>query len=272
MGINRILSGQINSPSQVGRQSPEASPQTTPRVSTPLRPDRFTMGQSWQNRVSASGSNSRWGVQAYAEQQQKTDDVSAGQSVRAEEGDTAPEVASVIGEKGSAGEALLPEDVAKLQELQKIDQQVRAHEQAHMGAAGGLATSGISLAFKRGPDGQNYAVGGEVSIDTSRGATPRETIAKMVKVRAAALAPADPSGQDRKVAASASVLMGDARAELQLDQADKEVAQVVEQAGQKVVENGSGETSEQGSPASLGRYQQAQYQKSGAEEGTVVGR
>lgn len=228
------------------------------------------MGQSWQNRVSASGSNSRWGVQAYAEQQQKAGDALTGQAAQSEDGDTGTEAVSASGEKGSTGEVLLPEEIASLQELQKIDQQVRAHEQAHMGAAGGLATSGISLSFKRGPDGQNYAVGGEVSIDTSRGTTPRETIAKMMKVRAAALAPADPSGQDRKVAASASVAMGDARAELQLE-AKGDPSQVIEQAGQKVVGNGSGETSTQESPASRGQYQQGQYQKAGAGEGVVVG-
>jgi hypothetical protein len=50
-----------------------------------------------------------------------------------------------------------------------------------------------------------YAVGGEVSIDTSpvKG-DPQATIAKMEAIKRAALAPADPSGQDRSVASEAS--------------------------------------------------------------------
>ncbi|HEX6736041.1 MAG TPA: putative metalloprotease CJM1_0395 family protein, partial [Azonexus sp.] len=44
----------------------------------------------------------------------------------------------------------------------------------------------------------------DVSIDTSPGRTPEETIAKARQIRAAALAPADPSTQDRRVAAAAS--------------------------------------------------------------------
>ncbi len=102
----------------------------------------------------------------------------------------------------------------EIQELAETDRHVRAHEQAHLAAAGGLASGGASFEYQRGPDNQQYAVGGEVSIDVSPGRTPQETIAKAARIRAAALAPADPSGQDRAVAAAATAMATQASAEL----------------------------------------------------------
>ena len=58
---------------------------------------------------------------------------------------------------------LTQEEKAEVRELQKRDREVRAHEAAHRAAAGGLASGG-SYTYTRGPDGRNYAVGGEVSI------------------------------------------------------------------------------------------------------------
>lgn len=106
---------------------------------------------------------------------------------------------------------------ATLRQLQATDRKVRAHELAHLAASGGLATGAPSYTYQKGPDGVNYAVGGEVSIDTSPARTPEETIAKAATIIAAALAPADPSPQDRAVAAAASQLAQQARAELQAE-------------------------------------------------------
>ncbi len=103
---------------------------------------------------------------------------------------------------------------ALVRSLQARDQQVRAHEQAHLAASGGLATSGASYTYQKGPDGVSYAIGGEVSIDVSAGRTPEDTIARAATIRAAALAPADPSGQDRAVAAAASQMEQQAYAEV----------------------------------------------------------
>jgi beta-lactam-binding protein with PASTA domain len=98
---------------------------------------------------------------------------------------------------------LMPEQQLELRELQQTDRKVRAHEMAHIAASGGLASKGATFSYRTGPDGQRYAVGGEVSIDTSAGRTPEETLDKAARIKAAALAPADPSPQDRKVAAMA---------------------------------------------------------------------
>ena len=101
-----------------------------------------------------------------------------------------------------------------IDELQKTDRAVRAHERAHLAAAAGLAVGGATFSYQRGPDGQQYAVGGEVSIDASPGRTPEETIAKAASVQAAALAPVDPSAQDRAVAARAAQMKLQAELEL----------------------------------------------------------
>jgi hypothetical protein len=74
---------------------------------------------------------------------------------------------------------------------------------------------GASYSFQQGPDGQQYAIGGEVSVNLSTaGSSPEAVIAKMAQVRAAALAPADPSPQDFSVAATADAIAASAREEL----------------------------------------------------------
>lgn len=98
--------------------------------------------------------------------------------------------------------------------MKQRDREVKSHEQAHIAAGAGVVKGGAQYAYRKGPDGVNYAVGGEVAIDASKEKTPQATIAKMAKVRAAALAPADPSSQDRKVAAQAQATESSARAEL----------------------------------------------------------
>jgi hypothetical protein len=118
--------------------------------------------------------------------------------------------------KAVAGDSLHLSEEAKAEvaKLQSRDSDVRAHEQAHMAAGGGLVTSGASYTYEKGPDGRMYAVGGEVGIDTSpvKG-DPQATVAKAMHIEAAALAPADPSGQDRSVAAAAAAMASQAAAE-----------------------------------------------------------
>ena len=110
-------------------------------------------------------------------------------------------------------EGLGKDDIRLIAALAARDREVRAHEQAHLAAAGGLAVSGASFSYQRGPDGVNYAIGGEVRIDTSPGRTPEETISRAQIIRSAALAPSDPSAQDRAVAAQASRMEMEAKAE-----------------------------------------------------------
>jgi hypothetical protein len=102
----------------------------------------------------------------------------------------------------------------KVDELSARDQEVRTHEAQHQ-AVGGQYASAASFDFERGPDGKQYAVGGEVSIDVSEiPDDPQATIAKMEQVQRAALAPAEPSSQDRQVAAQAQQKAAEAQREL----------------------------------------------------------
>jgi hypothetical protein len=117
--------------------------------------------------------------------------------------------------KAKNGKTLTEDELKQLQQLQDRDREVRAHEAAHMAAAGGLATGGASFTYQKGPDGGNYAVGGEVNIDTSAVTNdPEATLRKAETIRRAALAPADPSSQDRKVAAAATQMQAQALADL----------------------------------------------------------
>lgn len=111
-----------------------------------------------------------------------------------------------------AASAQSPEERQVLQQLQARDREVRAHELAHVAAGAGLVRSGASFAYQRGPDGRFYAVGGEVSIDTSAvPGDPAATARKAEQIMRAALAPAQPSGQDRAVAAQAANMAMEAR-------------------------------------------------------------
>lgn len=102
----------------------------------------------------------------------------------------------------------------RIAELKARDQEVKVHEQAHA-AIGGQYAGAPSYEYETGPDGQQYAVGGEVRIDVSEVPNdPRATIQKMQQVKAAALAPAEPSNADRSVAAQASRTLMEAQAEL----------------------------------------------------------
>ncbi|MBD1391120.1 hypothetical protein IC617_16955 [Neiella sp. HB171785] len=101
-----------------------------------------------------------------------------------------------------------------IDQLEARDREVIAHEQAHA-AVGGQYAGAPSFDYQRGPDGQLYAVSGEVSIDIAPvPGDPVATIRKMRQVRAAALAPAEPSAQDRRVAQEAAQLIIEAQAQI----------------------------------------------------------
>lgn len=102
----------------------------------------------------------------------------------------------------------------EISELKRRDQEVRSHELAHA-AVGGAFTGSPNYSFETGPNGKKYAVEGEVSVDLSTvPGDPRATITKMQKVHAAALAPANPSVQDTRVAANAAQIILQAQSEL----------------------------------------------------------
>ncbi|MEM6532180.1 MAG: putative metalloprotease CJM1_0395 family protein [Myxococcota bacterium] len=118
----------------------------------------------------------------------------------------------------AANQELSASDQRKVQQLKARDAEVRAHEQAHLAAAGSLPTAGPFYEYETGPDGRRYAVGGEVKISAPEGQTPEETIRIQEQLIRAALAPAEPSNQDRRVAAGARAKIQQAK----VDQATEE--------------------------------------------------
>lgn len=114
----------------------------------------------------------------------------------------------------SGANALTEEEEKQVQELKTRDQEVRAHENAHKTAGGGYVGS-ITFETQTGPDGREYAIGGEAQIDASPvSGNPEATIRKMDIIVRAALAPAEPSSQDYAVARSAQQARLEAQREL----------------------------------------------------------
>ena len=109
---------------------------------------------------------------------------------------------------------LSKEEEQAVDQLRDRDQEVRNHEEAHARVGGPYAGS-PSYDYTVGPDNKRYAVSGSVPIDTAPiPEDPEGTIDKMEVVKAAALAPAQPSGQDIKVAGIAEQHKQQASAEL----------------------------------------------------------
>ena len=124
------------------------------------------------------------------------------------------------GEDGQLDEA----ERRQVERLEARDREVRQHEAAHRAAAGQYVRGGTQFSYQTGPDGKRYAVGGEVNIDTSRTGDPRVDLEKARTIQRAALAPAEPSGQDRAVAAQARSMALEAQREV-AEQAQREKTQ-----------------------------------------------
>ena len=168
----------------------------------------------------------------------------------AEEGEAGGEEEASGAPAGPAdptGRSLTQEELRQVQQLRARDREVRAHEQAHKAAAGPYAKGSPSFEYTTGPDGKRYAVGGEVQIDTSPVAgDPEATVRKAQTLRRAALAPAEPSPQDRRVAAQAAAMETRARQELQRER----TAEARDGRQEAAPENSDTASQETGSPSS----------------------
>lgn len=124
----------------------------------------------------------------------------------------------------ATGTSESPQDRREIERLRETDRKVRAHELAHIAAGGGVVSGAASYEYVRGPDGKLYAVAGEVPIDASPERTPEATLSKAEAIRRAALAPADPSGTDRQVAAQAAAMAAEARAQIAAEAAKQDAS------------------------------------------------
>ena len=124
------------------------------------------------------------------------------------------------------GDDLSTGERERVAELKKVDREVRAHEQAHLTRAGPYVTGGPTFTYVTGPDGRQYAVAGEVKLDMSPEEDPEATLRKAEAIQAAAVAPAEPSGQDRAVAAKAQRMAREAERELTEQRKERDEGEV----------------------------------------------
>lgn len=216
-------------------QSQESVPTNTAAPTTPSIESKPTLSPRL-NVVAATSDSEESGTST-------TGETGSGENT-AEETQSQPAATTGNETEGADGEALTQEEQAQLAKLRARDREVRAHEQAHAAAGAGVAGA-PSYSFQQGPDGKQYAVGGEVSVRTNASSgNPRQAIAQLQQVARAALAPASPSGQDRAVAASARAQAAQLQAQLAAESQAK--AQEALQGG---AENAQAAAADQGAPA-----------------------
>jgi hypothetical protein len=147
-------------------------------------------------------------------------------------------------QKQKAAEAeMRQQEAAMLQELRARDREVRAHEAAHLAAGRPYIVSGPTYTYQQGPDGRSYAIGGEVQLDTSEEQAPKDTLDKAETVRRAALAPAEPSPQDLRVASVASDMAARARLDIALERRQQQQAELDNQQQEQTVSTRSSRVS-----------------------------
>ena len=102
-------------------------------------------------------------------------------------------------------------DQETVRNLKKREHEVIKHENAHAIAGGGMA-SRPTYEYTQGPDGKRYVTGGHVNMRSNTLETdPEKRIQQAQTLYRAALAPANPSPQDRLVAVNAKQLEMEAR-------------------------------------------------------------
>lgn len=186
--------------------SPDVSPDITRATQPPV-----TAGQPLADEQSTS----------LREEADKPDDASPSSDKTTSDKATLDKAKSAKGEPSPEQQRL---EQLEITQLASRDQEVRTHEQAHA-AVGGRYAGAPSYTYERGPDGKRYAIAGEVGIDAGAVANdPEATLRKMEVVIRAALAPAEPSAQDRQVAAQAQISMVEARVQLAQQQRNEALA------------------------------------------------
>jgi len=224
---------------QTSTPNNSTSPSYSSASVSPVTPSSPTAPSRSASPATRGDSSSRGGVEvSISEQARRQNPQEGGRNARGADDETSPprpesprrEAGQEPGSENREGERQQPEQgsdgpspeqQSAVQELRGRDREVRQHEQAHQ-VVGGQYAGAPTYTYQRGPDGQLYAVGGQVSIDTSVIADdPEATISKMQTVRAAALAPAEPSPQDIRVAQEATRQLLQAQSELRSSRQDE---------------------------------------------------
>ncbi|MGF1484330.1 MAG: putative metalloprotease CJM1_0395 family protein [Opitutales bacterium] len=119
-----------------------------------------------------------------------------------------------------APERLSDEEQKQLDVLQERDHKVRA-EQIAEAVRSGLAAQ-VHFIYRTGPDGNRYAVDGQVEHDVAASFSPEKTIERARELRAAILSSPDPSPKDLQVVAEIDRLEKEALRELRKSEASAE--------------------------------------------------
>ncbi len=117
----------------------------------------------------------------------------------------APEISLSPYEFAKLQEEQQYDDSAKqqfLSKLQATDIGVRTHEAQHFFVGAGLTQGTPEYDYARGPDGNFYAVGGQVNLSTTGSSDPEIAARESDTLARAATAPGDTSAQDISVARS----------------------------------------------------------------------
>lgn len=218
-----------------------AARERVPQASQTMSGEASSETASWKEREQAKGDRVELGNQTETDEglvydvrgavkgKSEGEQNSEGKSGDSKEGE---QNGSSSNAKSVSGKELTDEEQKKVREMKARDQEVLVHEQAHKSAGGAYAQSPV-YETEKGPDGKEYRTEGHVDISVSEEDTPEKTIAKMQKVYAAALAPAEPSSADRSVAASAKQKEAAARAEMAKEASQKEDGKAEEPASAK---------------------------------------
>ncbi len=100
-------------------------------------------------------------------------------------------------------------------EAVRRNQEVRAHEGAHLAMLGSAAASPIIYDTVTGPGGETIAVGGRIAVDLSEvPGDPEATLRKAQSIITAANAPANPSAGDLRTASKAYTMARRAQQEM----------------------------------------------------------
>ena len=89
------------------------------------------------------------------------------------------------------GPGLSPEEQQAIARLARRDRAVRAYERAHVLIGGSLVQAYPTYTYQRGPDGDYYAIGGEMTLGLAADSVHRDFATDIQAMRAATSAPAD---------------------------------------------------------------------------------
>ena len=213
------------------------------RVKPALTQQSGASGAKGKNSVSPSVRSSPQQPQAVAKPNADSVSPRDKPSSPSRQGDSAskPKTSSAPSAPSGETSGLTRAELNLIQKLQRRENEVQSHEQAHIAAGGRFVQGGATYTYRMGPDGKMYAVGGEVSIDTSPvPGDPQATLEKARQIRRAALAPAEPSAQDLQAAAKASRMAARARAEMRSEEGSQAESSGDDRRGQPASEPLSG--------------------------------